>query len=97
MNRPRIYVDFNEMVNAREVLLSKEDSKSDSDGNPVHFSEGLRVFVYMDDYDEHRRRDDLIAEGTAHRNHHGGWTSAAKWVLQIDERGVRHESADQGS
>lgn len=92
MNLPRVYVDFNEMPTEDEVLLSKEDSKADSSGTVIEFAEGMVVAVYSEDFDEDGNQDNLIAEGTAQRNHHGGWTSAAKWLLKINDRGIRHES-----
>jgi hypothetical protein len=94
MRIPRVYVDFNEMVTKSEVLLSKTDTAVNSDGELVQLSEGTHVAVYSDDYDEHGHRDDLIAEGTAKRNTHGGWTSAACWILVIDANGIRHQSED---
>jgi hypothetical protein len=95
MNEPRMYVDFNEMPAATEVLLSKSDSKVDSSGKTIHFVDGMPVSVYMDDEDENGKPDNLIAEGIARRNHHGGWTAAARWLLVIDERGIRHESEER--
>lgn len=46
----------------------------------------------MDDQDSSGKPDNLIAEGVATRNHHGGWTTAARWVLKIDKPGIHHES-----
>ena len=40
MDRPRIYVDFNEMLEADLVLLSKEDTKRDSAWQIVILDEG---------------------------------------------------------
>lgn len=95
MCTPRLYVDFNEMVSHDEVLLSQTDTKSDSFGNMVTLVEGMHLWVYSDDTDSSGRRDNLIAEGLVVRNHHGGWTSAAKWSLRINERGIHHESDDR--
>lgn len=92
MNTPRIYVDFNEMPSREEVVLSQSDTKADARGNPVVLTEGMRLTVYSDDQDENGKPDPLIAEGVVLRNHYGGWTSAAKWLLKINERGIRHES-----
>jgi hypothetical protein len=92
MKIPRVYVDFNEMVTKSEVLLSKTDTIVNSDSELIQLSEGMHMAVYSDDYDEHDQRDDLIAEGTVKRNTHGGWTSAARWVLLIDANGIRHQS-----
>lgn len=94
MNEDRIYVDFNEMATSNEVLLSKYDTKVDSGGKTVQFIEGMSVSVYMDDQDEHGNPDHLIAEGVARRNYHGDWTAAARWILVISERGIRHESEE---
>jgi len=95
MNESRIYVDFNEMPTANEVLLSQSDTKVDSSGRTIRFVEGMPVSVYMDDQNEHGSTDNLIAEGVARRNHHGGWTAAARWLLVISERGIRHESEER--
>ena len=43
MDRPRLYVDFNEMVEPDLVLLSQGDEKGDSSGTLVQLREGLRV------------------------------------------------------
>lgn len=37
MDKARIYVDFNEMVDPNTVLLSKDDIKTDSQGNEITF------------------------------------------------------------
>jgi hypothetical protein len=92
MHKSRIYVDFNEMPSNDEVLLSQGDTTSDALGNLVVLTEGMQLAVYSDEQDENGEADNLIAEGVALRNHHGGWTSAAKWLLKINERGIRHES-----
>ena len=68
MKEPRIYVDFNEMLEEDLVLFSKEDSKKDSAGNFVQLFEGLFVKIYMDDVDEAGNVDNLIAEGIVERN-----------------------------
>ena len=90
MEHARIYVDFNEMVTYDMVLLSKEDTKADSDGNIVNFSEGLPISIYSDDSDEFDRQDNLIADGVA--VHNPDKDSVAKWCCQIDGLGIRHES-----
>lgn len=89
VDRPRIYVGFNEMVEANVVLLSKLDEKRDSSGTIVLLTEGLRVHVYMDDDDEAGLSDPLVAEGVVERSPGTGWTATAKWCCRIDVRGVR--------
>ena len=92
LDRPRIYVDFNEMLDKDLVLLSKEDSKVDSTGNMIALTEGKEVYVYMDDSDEYGNPDYLIAHGIVVRNNEKGWSSAAKWCCRIDENGIQHQS-----
>ncbi|MBX2797030.1 MAG: hypothetical protein KTR31_05165 [Myxococcales bacterium] len=96
MDRPRLYVDFNEMVEENLVLLSKEDEKIDSSGRTVTLREGLVVHVYMDDTNEAGEADPLVGGGVVELNTAGGWTTAAKWSCRIDARGIRHLSDFQG-
>jgi hypothetical protein len=98
MKRPRIYVDFNEMLDRDLVLLSKTDVKNDSAGQPVTLVEGLRVYIYMEDLDDEGRVDNLIAEGVVERNTSDAtWGRAARWCCRIDARGIRHESDEEES
>lgn len=93
MKEPRIYVDFNEMLEEDLVLLSKEDSKLDSAGNFVQFYEGLPIKIYMDDIDEYGNIDNLLAEGIVEKNTiTEGWGSIAKWNCRISKEGIYHES-----
>lgn len=94
MDKARIYVDFNEMVDYNTVLLSKNDTKIDSQGNEITFFEGMPVSIYMDDVDENGKVDNLIAEGIAikkDQNKYPGW-KYAKWGCRIDSNGIRNES-----
>ncbi len=93
MDIPRIYVDFNEMINFDLVLLSKEDYKKDSAGNLVHLYEGLRVFIYMDDEDDNGNPDNLVASGIVVKNKiKSGWGAIAKWCCHINSDGIYHLS-----
>ena len=94
MKQPRIYVDFNEMLDVDLVLLSKGDTKLDSLGNEVKLEDGMSVNIYMDDEDEFGREDNLIAEGIVELNieKEGTWGAIAKWNCRIDKNGIRHES-----
>ena len=94
MDKPRIYVDFNEMLDGNIVLLSVNDSKMDSEGNVIQFYEGLPVYIYSDDIDENGNEDNIIANGFAvkydlSKDKH--W-SHVKWRCQIDNDGIIHES-----
>ncbi|MDR1390718.1 MAG: hypothetical protein LBJ31_12180 [Treponema sp.] len=93
MDKPRIYVDFNEMVTGNIVLLSKDDTKSDSNGNIITFYEGMSVSIYSDD-EEDGKPDNLIADGTVikYNLHKQKYWNHVKWCCKIDENGIRHES-----
>ena len=65
MDKPRVYVDLNEMVTDGIVLLSKDDTKADSMGNIITFYEGMPVSLYSDDESDSGETDNLIFEGTA--------------------------------
>jgi len=93
MDRPRIPVDFNELVAPDLVLLSKKDAKKDSNGNEVHFREGLRVYVFEMDYDDDGQPVELVANGVAELNTpmvNGNWTKEVKWCCRIDGDGIYH-------
>ena len=83
MDRPRIYVDFNEMIDTQTVLLSQSDVKRDSSGAEVELREGLAVYLYMDDIGERGAPDPLLAQGLIVRNENAGWAKAAKWLLSL--------------
>jgi hypothetical protein len=92
MNKPMLYVDFNEMLESNLVLLSVFDTKIASDGAVVPLSDGLEVAVYMDDLDEHGNPDNLVATGVVETNRTTGWGAHVKWCCRIDANGIRHLS-----
>ena len=65
MDKARVYVDLNEMVADDIVLLSKDDTKTDSMGGKITFYEGLPVSLYSDDASNSGETDNLIFEGIA--------------------------------
>lgn len=95
MKLPRLYVDFNEMLEADLVLLSQGDTKQDSSGQIIHLQEGMIVHVYMDDVNEAGQSDNLIADGCVEKHSGIGWGTAAKWCCRIDSKGIWHESDNQ--
>ena len=92
LDRPRIYVDFNEMQDSNHVLLSKTDITLDSEGNQIHLFEGLKVHIYTDDPDINGRDDNLLADGICVKNHANDWSRAVKWSCEIDEKGIYSQS-----
>ena len=92
LDRPRMHVDFNEMPSANRVLLSRNDTKLDSDGNTIHLKEGLKVYVYENGPDCDGNDDNLLADGVCTINTFTDWSSKVKWVVLIDAKGIRHQS-----
>ncbi len=61
----------------------------------IILSEGLEVYIYMDDTNALGTKDNLLAEGVVELNDpnkNGEWTSAAKWCCRICHRGIYNES-----
>jgi hypothetical protein len=96
MDRPRIEVDFNEMVQEDVVLLSKTDEVEDSDGEQIMLSEGMEVFLYEFNHYNNGEKEYLLAEGVAILNDtgiSGEWSKAAKWCCKLNEKGIVVESS----
>ncbi len=85
LDRPRIEVDFNEMVAQDVVLLSREDTQRDSAGKVIEMSVGLRVHLYMHDSDENDVPCFLLATGLVEINDAAGWSSHVRWRCRIDK------------
>lgn len=92
MDKPKIRVDFNEIVEENLILLSAVDTKCDSEGNVVELSEGLKVSIYDVDCDESGNPDNLVASGVVERNCSKGWSAHVRWCCRIDDNGIRHTS-----
>jgi len=90
-SKPFLYVDFNELLDNRTVMLSQQDIKNDYYGNPVKLHEGLEIIGYQEDSDMNGVRDDIILEGvcvnnlTRHSTH-------VKWLLKANEKGIQYVS-----
>ena len=92
MNRLRLYVDFNELIEPNLVALSRDDTKVAVTGEKVLLREGLAIEVYSDDVSDKGEPDNLIASGHVERNSKSGWANYIKWCCRIDNEGIRHES-----
>ena len=91
MDRARVQVDFNELVQEDLVLLSKTDEVTDSDGNKLVLSEGINVFIYEFNEYEDGEKECLVADGVAEYNKpeiNGKWSAAAKWCCRINKNGI---------
>lgn len=94
MDKARIYVDFNELLDRNTVVLSKDDSKMDSEGNIITFYEGMPVSIYSDDISDNGEEDNLIADGVVVKrdlSNYPYWQNV-KWCCSIDINGITHES-----
>ena len=96
MYQYKVRADFNGLFG--DILcLSHEDTCLDEMGAVVHLREGLILTAYDEDADEYGNRDDLIARGEVESAPAWLRCDGSKWVLKIDENGVRHESDIRGS
>ncbi len=91
MNARRVRTDFNGLFGDILCLLH-EDMCFDESGATIHLSEGFSLTAFDEDVDEHGNRDDLMASGTVESSPEWLKCNGSKWVLRIDENGVRHES-----
>lgn len=91
MSAPRLWADFNGLFG--DVLcLSHADTCPDENGAEVALRAGMPATAYDEDADEEGRRDDLIASGVVEPSPSWLRCAGSRWVLLIDEHGVRHES-----
>jgi hypothetical protein len=86
----KLRADFNGLF-SKVLCLSHEDTAVDEQGNEVTLIEGMKVTVFDEDT-ENGQRDDLIASGKVERSPDWLQCRGSRWILRIDENGVRHES-----
>ena len=87
--RPKIEVNFNEIIDDFKVLLSQSDTVIDSEGNKVLLKEGLEIDIFEPDYDEQNNRDDIIAGGYVTECTNPLYEHV-KWCC--DKNGIKHIS-----
>jgi hypothetical protein len=88
---PKVYADFNGLFGTM-LCLSHGDSCRDESGGEVQLRAGMTVTAFDIDEDERGVRDDLIATGIVQPSPDWLQCRGSRWVLMIDEHGVRHES-----
>ncbi len=75
LDKPRIWLDFNELCDTDELsgapiyLFSQGDIVNDAYENDVVLYEGLEVSLFDDDLDDQGRPDALLADGVVIRNY----------------------------
>lgn len=92
MTKPKIDVDFNELIDDNQILLSQTDFRRDIEGNDIFLNEGLEIDIFEIDYDENNKRDDIIASGFVTQCKDPHYKDVVKWCCKIDSNGVRHTS-----
>lgn len=93
MDKARISVDFNEMVDSNTVMLSQTDTRTDSLGNTVDLYEGMAIGIYEEDVYEDGEVDYLVAEGTVIKHDLDICPSFphVKWFCRIDSDGIQNK------
>jgi hypothetical protein len=91
----KLRADFNGLF-SQILCLSHHDIAMDSDGHAVELREGTLITAFDEDIDDDGSRDDLIASGTVERAPEWLECHGSRWVLRIDESGVRHQSDIHG-
>ena len=87
----KVRADFNGLFGDL-LCLSHNDHSIDEAGNKVELKAGMMLTAFDEDADENGKRDDLIASGTVEPARRGLVGHGSRWVLRIDEHGVRHQS-----
>ena len=91
MNTPRLRADFNGLV-GELLCLSHRDTCTDESGAEVRLRAGMTVTAFDEDTNEAGRPDDLLASGVVEQAPDWLACNGSRWVLRIDNRGVRHQS-----
>ena len=91
MTTLRLRADFNGLF-GKYLCLSHGDTCLDESGAEVSLRPGMQVMAFDEDSDEQGRPDNLIASGIVEPAVPGLVGHGSKWMLRIDDHGVRHES-----
>lgn len=90
LDKPRIYLDFNELCDVDQeseapiYLFSQGDIVNDSDGKDVELYDGMRVSVFDDDLDWSNMPDAMLAEGVILKNYLPQYPRV-KWLIRLIE------------
>jgi hypothetical protein len=86
-----VWADFNGLF-SQLLCLTHKDYCLDAAGNQVPMKAGMMVRAFMEDTDDDGAPDDLVATGVVERSPDWLACRGSRWVLRIDENGVRHRS-----
>jgi len=87
----KLRADFNGLFGDL-LCLSHKDYSIDEAGNKVNLLPGMLVTAYDEDLDENGQKDDLLASGVVEAAPRSLAKEGSRWVLRIDQNGVRHQS-----
>lgn len=87
MDKPRIQVDFNELLETNLIFLSKTDERENSEGSIIKLSEGVHVSLYEFNHYDDGVKEYLLAEGMVELNTIQE-KPVAKWCCRINENGI---------
>jgi len=87
----KLQADFNGLF-GELLCLSHRDTAIDENGATVPLQSGMLVTAFDEDLDKDGNRDELIASGTVEPSPDWLQCNGSRWVLRIDQHGVRHES-----
>jgi hypothetical protein len=87
----RVSADFNGLF-GNILCLSHKETCFDESGAEIEVHEGMGVIAFEPDIDDAGNPDDLIAAGIVERSPEWLLCRGSRWILKIDENGVRHES-----
>ena len=82
LDKPRIWVDFNESCTDDLYFLSQVNIIRDSDGNEIELTENIEISIFDFDLDENNNPDNLLADGIAILNNTGKYSNV-KWLVKI--------------
>ena len=82
LDKPRIWVDFNETCVDDLYFLSQVDIIRDSNGNEIELTENMEISIFDFDLDENDNPDNLLADGIAILNNTGKYSNG-KWLVKI--------------
>ena len=82
LDKPRIWVDFNESYADDLYFLSQVDIIRDSNGNEIELTENMEISIFDFDLDENDNPDNLLADGIAILNNIGKYSNV-KWLVKI--------------
>jgi len=87
LDRPRIKVDFNEMIDKDLIFLSQTDIRIDSSGKSITLESGLQVYIYEYNKYDDGQEEMFIAAGVVEL-HDKVINKNVKWCCRINSDGI---------